>query len=135
MNKEQIDTDKIIRHWIESSDNDYKTMMNLFSSKDYNWSLFIGHLVIEKLIKAFYVKENKKHPIPIHDLLRLSTKAKLKVKPEYEDFLDTITTFNINARYDTYKQEFYKLCTKDFAEKWINNIKELRQWIKKQLTK
>jgi len=46
---------------------------------------------------------------------------------------DVITTFNINARYEDYKLEFYRRCTKEFTETWINNIKELRQWIKSQL--
>ena len=30
-------------------------------------------------------------------------------------------------RYDSYKQDFYKLCTKEFADVWINNITELRK--------
>lgn len=38
-----------------------------------------------------------------------------------------------NARYDNYKQDFYKLCTKEFAGVWINNITELRKWIKEKL--
>ncbi|MBN2520466.1 MAG: HEPN domain-containing protein [Bacteroidales bacterium] len=45
-----IDVSKIFQHWIESSDKDYKTMVHLYESKDYSWSLFIGHIVIEKLI-------------------------------------------------------------------------------------
>ena len=41
--------------------------------------------------------------------------------------------FNINARYDDYKQEFYKKCTPEFTEQWIDNIGVLRLWIKEQL--
>lgn len=46
----------MIDYWVKTSDNDYNTMLNLLKSKDYQWSLFIGHLVIEKLLKAIYVK-------------------------------------------------------------------------------
>jgi len=42
----------VISYWIESSDKNFQTMGNLFNSGDYDWSLFIGHLVIEKLLKA-----------------------------------------------------------------------------------
>ena len=49
MNSE-FDVEKIINHWIESSDNDFRTMMDLFETKNNNWALFIGHLVIEKLL-------------------------------------------------------------------------------------
>ena len=46
--------DKYIKYWMESSENDYDAMKNLYKSKNYNWCLFIGHLVIEKLLKALY---------------------------------------------------------------------------------
>ncbi len=49
--------------------------------------------------------------------------------------LDTISAFNLRARYDDYKMEFHKKCSKDFTEKWVNNIKEFREWIKKKLLK
>ena len=130
MNKEDL-----VKYWIDSSDKDFKTMQHLFEKKDYNWSLFIGHLVLEKLLKAYYMKNTDKQPPFIHDLLRLAEKSELKLNQEQKDVLDTITTFNINARYDDYKLQFYKMCTKEFTEKWINEIKGLREWIKKQLLK
>lgn len=124
---------QIVNFWIESSDKDFETMNHLFDTKDYHWALFIGHLVIEKLLKAIYVFKVKKHPVPIHDLLRLSKMTELDTNEQIEDWLDNITAFNINARYDTYNQEFYKLCTKKYAEKWIEHIKELRKWLKEKL--
>lgn len=51
--------EKIIQFWKESSDRNYATMQNLVHSKDYNWALFLGHLVLEKLLKAHYVKTLK----------------------------------------------------------------------------
>ena len=125
-----LDSQKIAQYWIESSDKDYSTMKNLYMSKDYNWALFVGHMVLEKLLKALYVKLTKKHPPYIHDLLRIAQKMDLKVIPEQEEWLDTITTFNINARYDNYKQNFNKLCTKEFTDNWITKIESLREWIK-----
>jgi len=54
---------------------------------------------------------------------------------DYKAMLDTISGFNINTRYNDYKQSFYKKCTIEFTEKWIQNIRALRVWIKKQLSK
>ena len=54
-------------HWMESGERDFKTMNNLYKSKDYSWSLFVGHLVIEKLLKACYIKHNHQHPLMIHN--------------------------------------------------------------------
>ncbi len=126
MNTTEPNIENIIKYWIDSSNKDFKTMINLYNSKDYNWSLFIGHLVIEKLLKAIFVKKHRTHSIFIHDLLRLAKKANIELTREMEDDLDMITTFNINARYDNYKQEFYNLCTEEFTNIWKHKIENLR---------
>ena len=108
-------------------------MQNLLNTKDFSWALFLGHLVIEKLLKAIYVKNKEKHAVFTHDLLRIARRADLQLSEEYEEWLDEITTFNLNARYDNYKQSFYKLCTSEFTEGWIEKIKEIRRWLISQL--
>lgn len=133
MSEEITDKNKIIAYWIESSDGNYKTMEHLLSSRDYHWALFMGHLVIEKLLKAVYVKTLGEHAVFTHDLLRLANKCKLELTKEQEDWLDRITTFNINARYDDYKKSFYILCTSEFTSGWIDKIKQLRSWLKEKL--
>jgi len=95
--------------------------------------LCFRHLVLEKLLKAHYVKNQRKHAIFTHDLLRLATNAGLTIDEETEDWLDDISTFNINARYDTYKQDFYKLCTREFANLWSERIEKIRLWLIKEL--
>ncbi len=133
MDEKIKDIDSIVEHWKSSSDQNYRTMQNLLKSGDYSWSLFIGHLVIEKLLKAYYVKTIKSHAIFTHDLLRLARKAEIKLSDEFEEWLDEISTFNLNARYDNYKQDFYNLCTQEFTELWITRIETLRTWLIKQL--
>lgn len=130
MNKEEI-----IKYWIESSDNDFATMQSMYKSKHYSWCLFIGHLVIEKLLKAYYFKAKDEHPPKIHNLLRLAIKSELTVSQDDEIILSEITTFNINARYYDYKREFYNKCTKEFTFIWYSKIKSYRKWIKAELLK
>jgi len=133
INKTEIDTEKIASFWIQSSENDFVTMNHLFDSKDYHWSLFIGHLVIEKLLKAYFIQINNDYPPFVHDLRRLAEAANLILTDEQKLFFDTVTRFNINARYDDYKLRFYKMCTRDFTIDWITKIKEYRKWIKETL--
>jgi hypothetical protein len=75
----------------------------------------------------------KQHAIFTHDLLRLARKTGLNFPNEYEEWLDEITTFNLNARYDNYKQSFYMLCTEEFTENWIGKIEDVRKWLINQL--
>ena len=42
MPEENIDIEKVISYWMESSDKDFRTMENLMNSGDYNWSSFKG---------------------------------------------------------------------------------------------
>jgi len=64
-----------------------------------------------------------------HDLLRLSGLSGIEFGLEQQDWLDHISTFNINARYDSYKQDFYKRCTKDYTATWLERIEILRIWL------
>ena len=133
INDKKINIDKIVIHWKKMSDNDFDAMMDLYKSKRFNWSLFIGHLVIEKLLKACYVQINKQHAPFTHNLLKLAINSNIQINDEKQLILDTINTFNLNARYDDYKQSFYKKCTPEYTEKWINEIIDIRTWIKKKL--
>jgi len=126
----EFDKDKLIRFWSDSSDEDYDTMMAMYESKKFNWTLFVGHLMIEKLLKALYVKMNNDYPPPIHNLLRLAEKCDLTLTDEQQLFFVTVTAFNINARYDDYKRNFQQKCTFEFTTAWLDNIKTNRQWIK-----
>ncbi|HPS51806.1 MAG TPA: HEPN domain-containing protein [Bacteroidales bacterium] len=124
---------EIIDFWKQSSDKDFLTMMHLHESGDFMWSLFIGHLVIEKLLKAYYVhRVDADYPM-IHNLLRIAEKAGLDLTEEQQEFFSTVTGFNINARYDDYKQSFFRKCTPEFTSIWIEKIKDYRKWIKEQL--
>ena len=115
MNNKDFDKEKLIRYWIDGSDDDFETMIAMFNSKKYNWSLFIGHLMIEKLLKALYIKVKSDYPPYIHNLLRLIEKADLEFTDDKKEQLITITAFNINARYDDYKMSFKQRCNFDFT--------------------
>ncbi|NLV20359.1 MAG: HEPN domain-containing protein [Bacteroidetes bacterium] len=132
-NKSNIDVDKIVKHWIETSDDDLNTMLTLFNSKSFIWSLFLGHISTEKLLKALYVKRFREHAPFTHNLYRLGELIGLEMSDEYSDWFDEITSFNLNARYDEYKKEFYKLCTPEYTQAWIEKIKTIRTWIKEML--
>jgi HEPN domain-containing protein len=131
---DSFDKNSIVTYWIESSDNDYKTTIDLFNTGNYGWSLFMGHLVIEKLLKACYVKVNNNYPPMIHDLRRIGEAAGIEFDEYRVVMIETISQFNIRARYDDYKRNFYKLCTREYAEEWIEKIKEIRLWIKMMLS-
>ena len=125
----------LMNYWIESSDRDYESMEKNFETEQYTWALFIGHLTIEKLLKAIYAKVNKDNSYPpkIHNLNVLAERCNIELDERKTKILMTCNSFNISARYDDYKNEFYERCTKEYTSEQIENIKEVRSWLKEML--
>ena len=123
-----------IDYWLKSAAHDLESAETLFQHQRYDWCLFLGHLIIEKVFKAFFVRDNPKVPVPqIHNLTRLAGRTKLQLTEEQQDFLLEINQFNIKARYPDYKFEFYKKCTPEFTQNSFTKIKELYQWLLQQM--
>ncbi|NOY69051.1 MAG: HEPN domain-containing protein [Deltaproteobacteria bacterium] len=123
-----------IQYWLDSADNDLDAAKSLFLSKKYDWCLFIGHLVLEKILKAFYVLNNEnKIPPKTHNLLKIVRAADVSLSKEQIIFLDEVNDFNLEVRYPEYKREFYKICTREFAEKYFQKIEEFASWLKSRI--
>ena len=125
----------LMNYWIESSDRDCESMKKNFETEQYTWALFIGHLTIEKLLKAIYAKVKQENPYPpkIHNLNILAERCNLELDERKTKILMTCNSFNISARYEDYKNEFYERCTKEYTAEQIKNIEEVRSWLKKML--
>lgn len=54
-----MDNVDLMNYWISSSDEDYDAMQIMLKNKKNTWTLFLGHLVIEKLLKGLYAKLNR----------------------------------------------------------------------------
>jgi len=119
----------IVKYWIESSDLDYEVMQSLFTNGYYSWSLFLSHLVIEKLLKAYYVKNIDENYPRIHNLIEIAEKAALILSENQKVILEELTTFNLRARYPDYKNRFNKKATRQFTEAQISKINGFRKWL------
>ncbi|MGB2762760.1 MAG: HEPN domain-containing protein [Minisyncoccales bacterium] len=133
MQRNKLNIKKVINYWIKSSEYDFETAKFLFRGKRYSECLFFCHLMIEKTLKALAVKTIKTHAPYTHQLVDLAKIAKIDLGEEQIDYLTEITEFNIAARYDAYKFDFYKRCTKSYTEKYFKISKNLYLWLKKQL--
>ncbi|MFA6306811.1 MAG: HEPN domain-containing protein [Patescibacteria group bacterium] len=116
---------KLVKYWQETAAYDYDTMKSLVKSQRYASSLFFGHIVLEKILKALVVNETKAHAPYTHNLILLIKISKIKLNEEEMDLLKAVNDFNIEARYPEYKLKFYKLCTKEYAKNKIEEIDNL----------
>lgn len=118
-----------ILYWRKSSIHDLESAESMFTSGRYDWSLFVGHLALEKILKAVFVHKSPDNDMPpkTHNLARLSKLSDIKLDEDQMFFLDKINDFNIQARYPDYKLQFYKRCTTDFTRKHLDKIKEFHK--------
>jgi HEPN domain-containing protein len=128
LNKEQR-----VQYWLESAKDDWRVAKHLFEKGDYPHSLFFGHLTIEKILKSIYVNKLNESPPHTHRLVHLVEKIALELTEEQLELFETITDFNMEARYPDEKFSFKKRCTKDFAEKYLRKIEEIRRWLLKKI--
>jgi HEPN domain-containing protein len=122
---------EVIDYWLKSADNDLSVAEHLYNNQDYSYCLFFGHLVLEKTLKALYVKNTDTNPPYKHSLPLLAQKAQLELTEEKESFLEEVTDFNLEARYPDIKFSFKKKCSKEFTGEYFNKIKEFHLWLKK----
>ena len=125
-----------IEYWLETAKHDYQTMEYLFKGKKYSESLFFGHIVLEKILKALVVNETRKQAPYTHNLVELEKISKIGLGKELIEFLNQVNDFNIRARYPEHKFAFYKKCTlkytKDNLEEIKNMYKNLCQKLKQK---
>lgn len=116
---------KLVKYWQETAAYDYDTMKSLFKSKRYASSLFFGHIILEKILKGLVVKSTKNHAPYTHDLVKLYKFAGMELDNDTKDLLYEINKFNIKARYPEWKSQFYKHCTMEYAERYLDEIDKL----------
>lgn len=130
-----MNVDEVKTFWAKQSDEDWRVVQSLFNNKHYAHALFYCHLSLEKLLKAVVVQETKQQSPFTHDLLILAEKASVVLPQESLKQLNEITTFNIRARYDDVKYQFYKKATRNYTEEHIKITGKLRIWVKKNYLK
>ncbi len=128
---ENMSNKDLVKYWFDSSHQDWETVEALMKSKRYMHALFFCHLSLEKYLKGMIARRNKVVLIT-HDLLFLAEKAKIELTQDQAKLLYDVNGFNIKARYDDFKNSFYKRATPSFTKKYIIEINTFKTWLKKQ---
>lgn len=124
---------QLIEYWLEAAEKDLKVMDSLLKQKYYPYALYFGHLVLEKALKGYYVRTINKATPYTRNLLYIAEKCNLELNDDQRELLATTTRFNIETRYPDVKFQFHKMCTEQFMERYIREIKEFYKWLIRQM--
>ncbi|MGA2297967.1 MAG: HEPN domain-containing protein [FCB group bacterium] len=116
-----------IEYWINSANDDYKIFELLFNNAKYLYSFFIGNLVIEKIIKAFWVRDNQENiPPKTHNLIYLIKQTKIKLSEDDLLFCTRFNDFQIQGRYPDYQNKIKQILTPETINELKTKFEELR---------
>jgi len=134
ISKELTDKQKYIDHWKNQATEDWKGADLLFAGKHYSLALFISHLVIEKICKALWIRDNVSDTPPkTHNLLYLLSKTRVFIPENIGLLIHDANRFQIEGRYEEYRLEIESLITEEFASQNFNSFKIIFTWIIKEL--
>jgi HEPN domain-containing protein len=123
-----------IDYWKVTAQKDWVAVQHLCEKGDYLQSLFFAHLVIEKLAKAHFVKDNPSDfPPKTHNLLILVAQTLLEPDEEQTKLLSRINQFQLDGRYPDYKQNMYKIASKTYTEEILIEIESIKTWLETTL--
>lgn len=129
----EFDIEKTISYWLKSARYDLSVANALFRTKKYPYSLFMGHLALEKLLKALVVKNTKKHAPFSHSLPYLAEKSNTRFPEKILIKLREFMEFHFEGRYPDANKAFYNKCTKTYTTIKLKELKEVFKWIKDRL--
>ena len=129
----EFEVEKTVRYWLDGAKYDIGVAESLFKAKKYPYALFMGHLALEKLLKAIYVKKTESHAPYSHSLNRLAEESGLEISEQTITKLKNFNDFNIESRYPSEQMAFYKKCTFAYTTENLREIKRIYKWLKGQL--
>ncbi|MFO7788967.1 MAG: HEPN domain-containing protein [Bacteroidota bacterium] len=129
--------DEKIIYWKEMSDYDIETAEAMLLSKRYLYVGFMCHQAIEKIFKAFYIKNKNKLQPYTHNLSYIAKKGEFYnlLSEQQKDLIDTLEPLNIEARYPSHKERLFKSLNENKCNQIIKETKNLKQWTEKMLLK
>ncbi len=119
-----------INYWFDSANDDIKVADNLLEGGYLTWCLFIGHLILEKSLKGYWVYKLNSTPPNIHDLITIAERTDLALEDDLKRFFFIMNKFQLETRYPAYKAESSKIATKEFAAESMLKIKDTYLWLK-----
>ncbi len=125
-----INIQKQIDYWIKGADDDIVTAELLIREKRNLHGLFFCHLVIEKAMKAHYVKIIKEVAPRTHNLNTLSENIGLEFDDDTMIFMGILMKYQLQGRYPDYNPIIPDQIR---VNEYLNKTKELLQWLKMKL--
>ena len=119
-----------IAYWQDTAAFDWPAVQRMMQAGDYVHGLFFAHLVIEKLSKAHWVKDNADNiPPKIHNIIKLWAATRLTPTAEHIAMATELNNYQLEGRYPEYMRQLYSGTTPANAQQLFTDVNILRTWL------
>lgn len=123
-----------INYWLKIAEKDVDMMQYLFEGRKYVQALFFGHLYVEKVAKAVWIKNNVSDiPPKTHNLLKLVQESGVGLATGDQTFLIKLNQYQIESRYPEDIDQLYKITDKNLTEDYFNKIHNIVKCLKEKM--
>ncbi|MEJ7661451.1 MAG: HEPN domain-containing protein [Hymenobacter sp.] len=119
-----------IAYWKDTAADDWADVQKTMQAGVYVHGLFFTHLVIEKLSKAHWVKDNAGDMPPrIHNIVRLWQATQLQPTPDQEGTANALNDYQLEGRYPDHQRQLRATTTAAYAQQLLTEATALRTWL------
>jgi HEPN domain-containing protein len=124
-----------ISYWLDIAQYDLETAEAMLKTQRLLYVGFMCHQVIEKTLKACYVRSLNATPPRHHNLAFFAKESGIlqKLSEEQKTFIALLTPLNVESRYPTYKDNVFQTLTEERCRLLLQQTKEFFQWLRNQL--
>ena len=115
--------------WFSGSEDALDTARVLFDNQKYMYALFFCHLAVEKALKGLVVQTTREHAPYKHNLAELGKATGISFDDSRSDLIDEVNTFNIQGRYEDFKNAFRQKATREYADEYLQKVTSLCVWL------
>jgi len=123
-----------VQFWILSAKGDWEASQTLIKDNHPKHAMFCIYLSLEKLLKANWILDNgETFPPMTHNLENLFAQTELDLEIKDVDLLKLINTWNIEGRYQDYRNKLSKSYTKEYIKEKLIHIEDIRKCLLERL--
>jgi HEPN domain-containing protein len=122
-----VDIEKQIQYWVEGAKEDWDVAQELLAKGRVRHALFLGHLALEKILKANVCRITQDLAPRIHNLIRLAELTGFNLSPDQIDILAEMNAFNVEGRYP---ETLQAPPTVSEGGQYLARAKEVFEWLK-----
>jgi len=122
-----------IEYWLDIAQYDMDTARAMHENGRYLYAVFMCQQATEKILKANYIQKFDNEAPMTHNIVYLVNILDMKLSPEQNEAVSTLTAYYIEGRYPSYKKKLSILVDSNKSYTLLKQTEVLFQWLKSLL--